>query len=150
MAKSAYEDAKRDYERFSQLYDKGAVPARDLEKMALNMKVREEQLSMAQAGLKQAKAQSNYTTVRAPVSGVVVRKMANVSEMALPGRPVIILSSTDQLKFQAMIPESDAGRAHVGDRVMVNIPSLNKTMEAKISAVIPAADMATHSYRVLS
>lgn len=148
MAKSAYEDAKRDYERFSLLYDKGAVPARDLEKMKLNMDVRHEQLSMAQAGLKQAKAQTSYTTVRSPVSGVVIRKMANVSEMALPGRPIVVLSSTDQLKFQATIPEGDAGRCKVGDTVALTIPSLGKNVSAKISAVIPAADMATHSYVV--
>lgn len=148
MAKSAYEDAKRDYERFSILFDKGAVPARDLEKMKLNMKVREEQLAMAKAGLSQAKAQSSYTTVRAPVGGVVVRKMANVSEMALPGHPVVVISSADNLRIQVTVPENVAGQFKAGDKAAVVVPSMNKTTQAVIMSVIPAADMATHSFVV--
>ncbi len=148
QAKLAYDDAKRDYDRFQTLYDKGAVPLRDLEKMKLNMQMREQSMQMAKEGQSQANAQYKYTTVRSTVNGVVVRKMANVSEMALPGHPVLIVSGSDNLRINVTLPEQDAGKIKPGATATVVVPSAGKKSEATVISVTPAADMATHSFSV--
>jgi RND family efflux transporter MFP subunit len=148
QAKLAYDDAKRDYDRFKTLYEKGAVPLRDMEKMKLNMQMREQSFQMAKEGQNQAGEQYKYTTIRSTVNGVVVRKMANVSEMAIPGHPVLIVSGSDNLRINVTLPEQDAGKIKPGTSATVSIPSTDKKSEATIISVTPAADMATHSFSV--
>jgi len=148
QAKLAYDDAKRDSDRFQTLYEKGAVPLRDLEKMKLNLQMREQSMQMAKEGQKQASEQYKYTAVRSSVDGVVVRKMANVSEMALPGHPILVISGSNNLRVNATLGEQDAGKLKAGDNATLFVPSANKKSEAKIVSVSPAADMATHSFNV--
>jgi len=147
-AKSLYVDAKRDYDRFEELSKKGVVPQRDFEKMKLNLDLREQQLKMAEAGLGQVKAQMKYTSVQAPIEGIVIHKMSKVAEMANPGRPILILSSVDDLRVKALVKESDIAKIRVGMPVEVYIAALNKSVKTKITSIVPSADPATHSYVV--
>ena len=155
MAKLAYADAKKDYERFKTLVEKGAVSKRDFEKVELNMKLRKSQIDLAQgmlnqanAALDQAEAQKNYAKVQSPIKGVVIKKMKEVAEMALPGHPVVVLASLDSLQAKAFIKESDIQKIYVGQKASIYIDSLKKEVVATVNAVIPSADPATHSYLV--
>ncbi|MEF3192150.1 MAG: efflux RND transporter periplasmic adaptor subunit [Campylobacterales bacterium] len=148
MAENSYLDAQRDYERFKMLFERGAVTQRDLEKMELNLKMRKDALAIAKEQLAQAEAQMKYARVYAPISGVVVRKMGNPGSMAAPGMPIIVLSSTEKLRVQAMVKESDVAALKIGDSVTIEIPSLGKNTQGRIQAIVPAADMATRSVLV--
>ncbi|NWF65915.1 MAG: efflux RND transporter periplasmic adaptor subunit, partial [Campylobacterales bacterium] len=81
-AELSVSDAKKDYERYKNLYEKGAVSKRDFEKMELNLELRKSQLEnamsmkkQATAALEQANSQSKYSTITAPIDGVVISKM---------------------------------------------------------------------------
>jgi RND family efflux transporter MFP subunit len=155
MAEMAYADAKKDYERFKNLYSEGAVSKRDFEKMKLNMDIRKKQVDMAKGMLKRAKAglamaknQVKYAKVKSPINAVVTRKMKNVGEMALPGYPVLILSDLNSLKARSFVKESDIDKFKLGMNVDIFVPAINKTYKAKVDTVIPSADPATHSYIV--
>ena len=155
MAEMAYADAKRDYERFKNLYKVGAVSKRDFEKMTLNMNIRKEQVEMARGMLKRAKAalkmaknQVKYAKVISPINGVVTRKMKNVGEMALPGYPILIISDLDSLKAQCFVKEGDIDKFKIGMKVKLYVPAINKTYNAVVDTIIPSADPATHSYIV--
>jgi len=147
-AKSTYLDAQRDYDRFKELNEKGVVPKRDFEKMQLNMELREQGLKMAEANLEQVKAQMKYTTVRSPIDGIVIHKMSKVAEIAAPGRPVLILSSLNELRAKALVKESDIGMIRVGMPVSVYVSALNKNLPSTVSSVVPSGDPATHSYMI--
>jgi RND family efflux transporter MFP subunit len=155
MAEMAYADAKRDYERFKTLYEKGVVSKRDYEKMKLNMDIRKKQVDMAKGMLKRAKAgldmaknQIKYAKVSSPIDAVVTRKMKNVGEMALPGYPVLILSDLSTLKARSFVKEGDIDKFKLGMEVEIFVPAINKTYKAKVDTIIPSADPATHSYIV--
>jgi RND family efflux transporter MFP subunit len=155
MAEMAYADAKKDYERFKNLYAHGAVSKRDYEKMKLNMDIRKKQVDMAKGMLKRAKAgldmarnQIKYAKVKSPINAVVTRKMKNVGEMALPGYPILILSDLNSLKARSFVKESDIDKFKLGMNVDIFVPAINKTYTARVDAIIPSADPATHSYIV--
>ena len=155
MAEMAYADAKRDYERFKNLYKEGAVSKRDFEKMTLNMNIRKKQVDMARgmlkqalAGLARAKAQLKYAKVTSPVDGVVTRKLKKVAEMALPGYPVVIISDLHSLKAKSFVKEEDIDKLRIGMPVSIYVPAINKTYKAKITTIIPSADPMTHSFVV--
>ncbi len=155
MAEMAYADAKRDYDRFKNLYKNGAVSKRDFQKMTLNMKIRKEQVDMAKgmlaqakAGLERAKAQFKYSKVRSPINGVVTRKMKKVAEMALPGYPVLVLSDLNSIKAKSFVKAGDLDYFKIGMPVKIYVPAVKKYFNAKVSTVIPSADPATHSFVV--
>jgi len=155
MAQMAYADAKKDYERFKNLYENGAVSKRDFEKMKLMMDIRKKQVDMAKGMLKQAKAglsmarnQLKYAKVKSPIDGVITMKMKKVAEMALPGYPVLILSDIHNLKAKSFVKESDIDKFKIGMPVIIKVPAIKKEFKAKVSTVIPSADPATHSYIV--
>ena len=155
MAEMAYADARKDYERFKNLYKNGAVSKRDFEKMTLNMNIRKKQVEMAKGMLKQAsaalaraKAQFKYAKVTSPINGVVTRKMKKVAEMALPGYPVLVLSDLNSIKAKSFVKESDLDYLKIGMPVKIYVPAVKKSFDANISTIIPSADPATHSFVV--
>jgi len=147
-AKIQHLDAKADYERFKELKEKGAVPDRDFEKMKLKMELTELQLKMASAQLEQAKAQLKYTSVTAPIDGIVVQKMAKEAELAKPGHPVLVLSDINELRARAMVKESDIPHISVGMPVEIYVSAMDKTIKSKIASLVPSGDPATHSYMI--
>jgi len=155
MAEMAYADAFKDYQRFKDLYEKGAVSKRDFEKMTLMKNIRAKQVDMAKGMLKQAEAALNrvqaqykYAKVKSPINGVVTMKMKKVAEMALPGYPVVVLSDLNSLKAKSFVKESDLDYFKLGMPVSVYVPALKKEYKAKVSTIIPSADSATHSFVV--
>ena len=155
MAQMAYADALKDYERFKNLYEHGAVSKRDYEKMKLLKDIRKKQVDMAkgmlkqaEAGLDRAKAQLKYAKVTSPIDGVVTRKMKKVAEMALPGYPVVILSDLKSIKAQSFVKESDIDSLKLGMKADIYVPAIKKHYKAVISSIIPSADVMTHSFVV--
>jgi RND family efflux transporter MFP subunit len=155
MAELAYADAKKDYLRFKNLYENGAVSKRDFEKMTLMMNIRKKQVDMAkgmlkqaEAGLARAEAQLKYAKVKSPIDGVVTMKMKKVAEMALPGYPVVILSDINSIKAKSLVKEGDIDKFKIGMPVTIKVPALKKSYPAVVSTVIPAGDNFTHSFLV--
>ena len=155
MAQMAYADALKDYERFKNLYEHGAVSKRDYEKMKLLKDIRKKQVDMAkgmlkqaQAGLARAKAQLKYAKVTSPIDGVVTAKMKKVAEMALPGYPVVILSDLNSIRAKSFVKESDVDSLRIGMKADIYVPAIKKHYSAKISNIIPAGDSMTHSFVV--
>ena len=155
MAEMAYADALKDYKRFKDLYEKGAVSKRDFEKITLMKNIRKKQVDMAKGMLKQAKAalsrvkaQYKYAKVTSPINGVVTMKMKKVAEMALPGYPVLVLSDLNSLKAKSFVKEGDLDYFKIGMDVKIYVPAIKKTIDAKVSSIIPSADPATHSFVV--
>jgi len=155
MAKLAYADAEKDFARFKNLYKQGAVSKRTFDKMQLNMNIKSSQVKMAEAmlaqakaGLEQAMAQLKYAKVYSPIDGVVVRKLSNVADMALPGRPVVILSDLKSVKARAFVKSEDLKYLERGQDAMLYFPDLGKRIKAKVESIILSGDPATHSYLV--
>lgn len=153
MAELNLADATKDYERYKNLYEKEVVPKRDFEKMELNMKMKNSQVelaksmkSQAEASLKQAQAQVKYSTVTAPISGIVISKMKQTSEIVAPGSPVLIISSFDGMRVKTLVKESDIKYLKIGQKATVKIPALAKETSGKIISIVPSADATTHSY----
>ncbi len=155
IAKSALNDSKRDYERFKDLYEKGVYPKRDFEKVELDLNIKKSQLDIAQSVLKQAetslnyaKSQIKYSKVTAQSDGVVISKLKKTAELAIPGQPILVISSTDILRVYANVNESELGNLNIGKDVSVFVPSLKERLDGKVSAVVPSIDPTTRSYKI--
>ena len=140
-AEAAAQLARRWHERIASLADDGAATAQELD----DAKAR---LEMAEAGLRDARAQRNYVVLRAPFAGVITARMADPGDLAVPGVPVLNMIGTDALKIEADLPAELAGEISVGDRLGVYQPESGRRHAARVTRVVPAVERSSRRFRI--
>ncbi|MET0551821.1 MAG: efflux RND transporter periplasmic adaptor subunit [Vicinamibacteria bacterium] len=131
---------------------KDAVLSQDaLEASESRVKVAEAGVAQAQADLGYAQAQLQNTLIRAPFSGVVVKKMAEVGESVAPIPPgvnlstssgaVVALADLDTLEVEADVAEANVARLSDEQPAEVSVEAFpGQTYKAVLRQVIPTAD----------
>jgi RND family efflux transporter MFP subunit len=106
-------------------------------------------------GLQQAKAQQKLhtknladTKLYSPISGILLKKLAEVGEITGVGIPIFAVSDIRRVKVSAFVPENELHSIRIGQTATVNIPSLDKNYEGKITEVGSAADPASRAFSV--
>jgi membrane fusion protein, multidrug efflux system len=73
------------------------------------------------AMVKQAELNLEYTTVRAPVKGVVSRKSVEVGQVIQPGQPLMTLIPLERVWVTANFKETQLERMRPGQRVRIDV-----------------------------
>lgn len=155
MRENQYFDVKKNLERYKRLFDKGLVSKYEVEQLELGEKnlanmveISKQQLKQAEAGRDSVNNQFKYLEIKAPNSGVVIKKMVKVGEMAIPGMPALIISDVSNLKIMTEVGETELSKMKVGQKVSIQIPSANVNTKATIESIIPSSNPMTHSFAV--
>jgi RND family efflux transporter MFP subunit len=131
---------------------KDAVLSQDaLEAADSRVKVADAGVAQAQADLQFAQAQLQNTLIRAPFSGVVVKKMAEVGESVAPIPPgvnlstssgaIVALADLDTLEVEADVAEANVARLADEQPAEVTVEAFpGQTYKAVLRQVIPTAD----------
>ena len=119
--------------RYSKLLEKRSVTPAEYETV-------EARHSVAIATVNEARTVLGYARVTAPFAGVVTHKMAEVGDLAKPGRPIIEINDLGTLRFEAAVPETLSRFVGLGAQVPVRISPVSETLDAVVSEVAPSAD----------
>ena len=95
-----------------------------------------------QAQLEQANTRLGYTTVVAPVDGIVTTRVARQGEMVNAGSPIVTIVNLNDAWVYADAPETMAVNIALGDTLRVRLPN-GKTIEGKVTFKNAEADFAT-------
>jgi len=94
---------------------------------------------VAQADNQRVQALHNYTTVQAPISGVVVWRYADTGALIQGGTnsnsqdlPIVRLSQSSLLRLRVPVPESDVRYIHDGDQLNVRVDAIGRSLTGKI------------------
>ena len=126
--KTQLELASTVFERQKNLWDQNI----GTEVQFLEAKNRKESLERQLTTLQSQLAQS---VVRAPFSGTIEEIAVRQGEMASVGMPLVRLVSLQDMYIKADVSENYIGRFQKGDKVEVNFPSLNRTIETTLASV---------------
>jgi RND family efflux transporter MFP subunit len=118
---------------------------------ASRVRIAEATLAQAQADLAYAEAQLQNTVIRAPFSGVVVKKMAEVGESVAPIPPgvnistssgaIVALADLATLEVEADVAEANVAKVAGGQPAEVTVEAIpDKRYRAVLRQVIPTAD----------
>lgn len=148
QATAAYNNAKKDYDRFVNLFQQQSASQKELDDMT-------SRYEMAKAGLEAAKqmrnevmAQFNYSNLKAPFSGEVTNTFVKEGDMANPGMPLVSVEGASRMQVTAMVSESDIAKIHNGMSVKVLVKSLNKEVSGTVSEVSMSAKNTGGQYLV--
>ena len=121
------------------------------EAAASRVKIAEAALAQASADLSFAEAQLQNTVIRAPFSGVVVKKMAEVGESVAPIPPgvnistssgaIVALADLETLEVEADVAEANVAKVGGGQPAEVTVEAIpDRRYKAVLRQVIPTAD----------
>lgn len=147
-AEAAFEKAKLDLTRTSELSKSGASTKSQLEMAELSLKSASAQLKGAESAESLAKRQLADANVKAPFGGVVAMRYVNQGELLSPGGRVATVIDDSKMKLKINIGELDLAALKIGDLVTVTVDAFaDKTFNGKIITIADKADMA-RSYTV--
>src|SRR5262249_33571897 len=95
-----------------------------------------------------------YTVLRAPLSGVILVRQAELGEVMLPGTPVVTLGDLEHVWLRAYIPETDLAKIRWGQAATLRTDTYsNKVYHGHISFIADKAEFTpksveTHAERV--
>lgn len=139
--KAQLELATTVYERQKNLWDKKI----GTEIQYLQAKNSKEGLERRLATLQE---QNDMTKIKAPISGTVDAVNIKVGENVAPGVPVFRVVNTNDLKASAKISESYVTDIQHGNKAVITLPDLNKTIDARVTFVGRNIDALTRSFPV--
>jgi len=93
----------------------------------------------ARADNQRVQALESYTTVTAPISGVVVWRYADTGALIQGGTnsndstlPIVRISQSALLRLRIPVPENDVKYVHIGDTLQVRVDAINRSFEGKV------------------
>jgi RND family efflux transporter MFP subunit len=135
QAQAAYNSAKKDYERFQNLYKNQSASQKELDDMRTRYEMASAGLQAAQQMKNEVNAQYRYTNITAPISGTITAKYANQGDMASPGMPLLTIESSSALQAQVLVSEQSINLVKEGMPVKINIKSINKDIAGTVSEI---------------
>jgi RND family efflux transporter MFP subunit len=139
QARAVRDQTEGDLERFAALLEQEAVTRAEYDAVLARQRV-------AQASMSEAETMLTYAKVTAPFAGVVVRKLAEIGDLAAPGRPLLELEDPADLRLEADVPEALIDRVQIGAELEVRIASLEGELEGRVAEIAPSADPASRTF----
>lgn len=103
------------------------------------MAAAKEHAGAAQSENQRIQALQNYTSVVAPIAGVVIWRYADTGALIQGGTnsnnstlPIVRLSQSSLLRLRIPVPEDDVRFVHVGDPLQVRVDAINRSINGKI------------------
>jgi len=148
QAQANFNSAKKDYERFSNLYKNQSASQKELDDMRARYEMAQAGLQAAQQMKNEVNAQYRYTNVTAPISGTVTAKYASQGDLANPGMPLLTIESPSSLQAQVLVSEQNITQINEGMSVEITMKSLNKTVSGTVTEISKSAANTGGQYMV--
>ena len=135
QATAAYKNAKKDYERFTNLFAQQSASQKELDDMTARYEMAKAGLDAAKQMRNEINAQFAYANITAPFSGIITNSFVKEGDMANPGMPLISIEGAQKLQVTAMVSENDITSITNGMQVKVLVKSLGNTINGTVSEV---------------
>ena len=147
-SEAALSDAKKDYERYQQLYEQQSASVKEFENIALHYNSVKAKTEAARQMQKEAEAMLAYSHLTAPFSGVVTQRNADEGSMANPGMPILVLEQAGSYQVNTFVSENDISKIKTGAAAEIVIKSTGQNIQGTVSEVSPSSRMNGGQYLV--
>lgn len=150
------------FKRMQELFDKKSISNQEFDEATARRKAAEANYQMAAAKGAQVRARiaqaeqevqgagivRGYAEIRAPFAGVVTAKAAEPGSMAAPGAPLVTIEREGAYRLEAAVEESRVKSIRAGQAASVKLEALGRTLDARVTEIVPAVDAASRAYTV--
>jgi RND family efflux transporter MFP subunit len=161
-ARAAFAEAESSYHRVKNFYAAQAATEQDLEQAQSRYSQAEAALKQAEEGVAgtlsgirvaeemvaEAKIALGYTEITAPSEGEILKRLVDPGDMAMPGKPLLIIRTAGGLRLEAHVREGLVNEIRPGAVFPVELVTLGKTADAVVEELIPYADPRSRTFLV--
>lgn len=161
-AKASFKRSELEYKRQKQLHEAKAISNADMELAEANFKIGEQDLTSAEknveaakyvvqsalASVKEANENLQFTTIKAPMSGIVSKldvekgeRVVGTSQMA--GTEMMRIADLNNMEVRVDVNENDIVRVAVGNEVEIDVDAysyLDKKFKGRVTAIANTAN----------
>lgn len=98
----------------------------------------EARLAQAKAVLAQAELHVAYTSIRAPVAGVVSRKSVEIGQVVSPGQPLMAIVPLDRIWVTANFKETQLTDMKPGQKARIHVDTYGRDYDGHIDSIAAA------------
>lgn len=106
------------------------------------------QVESGEKQIEALKAQISYSKIIAPFSGVVDEVKIKEGEMVSQFSPGIKVINMSSMKIKAKLADTYINKIHIGNRVLISIPDLNKDINATVTYTGNSVDAVSRTFNV--
>jgi len=131
--------AARDLARARALFAKGAATRYEFESA-------ETAAARASSSLVAAREALSFTSIRAPFSGFILKKLARAGDIANPGQPLVEIEGEGGLEIVASLERAVRDGLSIGDKIQARIDGVTKPVAAVIHDLSLSGDPSTQRF----
>src|SRR6266536_1562397 len=161
-AKANLDLAQVTFGRMQDLFQKKSISNQELDEAAARLKSAQAACDMARARrvqlnsklaqvdqeVRSTEVTRSYADILAPFAGVVTARSVDPGSLAMPGAPLLTIEREGSYRLEALVEESRLAAIRVGQPVSVTLDSVGRTLDARVSEIVPAVDAASRAYTV--
>lgn len=103
----------------------------------------------ADAQVQLARKAMSDAVVRAPISGIVSRRMVNGGERVVPDAPMVSIVDLTRLELEATVPASDIASIALGQSVRFRVDGFGeRAFEGKVERINPVAEAGSRAIKL--
>lgn len=133
---------KINFERYQRLNKEGVISRMDYDKAAADQK-------QADANVAEVKTSIERKTIRAPFTGVLGIRQANLGQYLAAGAPIVTLQSVSPIYVNFNVPQENIGKIRVGQSVRLTSDNLpGQAFTGRVNALDSTVDASTRNIQV--
>ncbi len=158
-ARSQFDLALVSFNRMKDLLEKRSATKQEFDEASARMRTAEAGLEITRAKRAQltakmaqmeqevraASIQRGYAEIAAPFSGTIITKWVEAGSLAVPGAPLFTIEREGAYRLEVSVEESRLPLMRLGSPASVNIDSINRTFNVRISEIVPSVDPAARA-----
>jgi membrane fusion protein (multidrug efflux system) len=138
QARSELQDSRRRLAEAERVGPERGIPETQIKSLRAEVARDEAALTAAEAAARQQAAVVRRHDVRAPFSGVISERYAEVGEWVAPGDGLVELVATDRLRFDFRVPQSYYARLDKDTGVVLSLDAVPaNSIPGRIQAIVP-------------
>ncbi|MDT8388368.1 MAG: efflux RND transporter periplasmic adaptor subunit [Thiogranum sp.] len=147
-AEALAKEASAEYQRIKEVFSRNLVSQSAMDRAEAELQSARARVNAARSALTQAREGLEYTTVRAPYSGIVTERHVEEGETATVGQPLMSGLSLDRLRVTARVPQAYVEAVREAQRARVYLSAEQTPIISETIIVFPYADSDTHTFPV--
>jgi len=154
--------ARATYKRMQDLFSKSSISRQEMDEATARLRVAETavdavaskrkqleaRIAQAREAVQLSRVNKAYAEVRAPFSGLVTARKVEPGTLASPGMPLLTVERAGAYRAEITVDESKLREIRSGTPVTVTIESLDRTIEARVTEIVPAIEAESRGFVV--
>jgi len=141
-AEARLKQLESEFKRNRELHQKNIISTEIFERINSDFE-------MQKAKVAQARLMKDYTSIRAPINGVVAERLIKVGNMVPQNEPCFHITDFDPLLAVLYAPEKELSKLHENQKAILEVDALpGETFTGKILRISPVVDPQTGTFKV--